>query len=561
MARLLRFSLLTICLLIAKSAFATGGSCPSGSNYLVPGTANNFVTLASLGVTQCYYIAANGSDSNSGTSESNPWLHAPGMPSCSSVCASVKPSAGTGFIFRGGDTWHFGNSGASPATGGAFQSSASGANGAPIYWGVDTTWSSGGSWTRPIFDGDNPTSTSGVSSCSYDETKYTQTYWYGTYVIVDNFEYTGLCWNGNEANANENRCCTNIIMMANGSPSNSNMVLENVYIHGWTHQTFRCSESGGEPTGSCDGAIAIHGLGNTTDIITHVILDGSDTDGKSMGGVLFSCYDVEYSVFRYASQGAVCNGVHTWHDNWTDHISQSADGQSHSNGVEFPIAEASSDNYIYNNVFSNMFIHGDSGVTTWFVPHSGHTDWIWNNIWYNNPGGQLALCAASSQCAGGGGGSKWYNNTIADSGTYGVAYPGAGTHTFTNDLTVNMAYQGNTVQSNVIAISDGQALKAGFSSGTGYAYQPTASDCNGQSSSTCPAGKGTNLTSNWPSGFPTSDTSYSCTYNTNNHSLSCPARAQIARPTTGAWDVGAFQFSGTQIQAVASPTDLRATVQ
>ena len=558
MARLIRISLLLICLLIARSAFA-GGSCPSGANYLQPGSANNVLTLASLGITQCYYIAASGSDSNSGTSESTPWLHAPGMPSCSNVCAGVTPSPGTGFIFRGGDTWHFGNSGASPYTGGAFQSNASGSSGAPIYWGVDTTWYSGGSWTRPIFNADNPTSTSGVSSCAYDQTKYTQTYWYGTYIIVDNFEYTGVCWNGNEANANENRCCTNVILVANGSPSTSNDIIENVYIHGWTHVTFSCSDSGGEPTGSCDGAIFIHGFGNTTDLVTHVVIDGSDADGKSGIGQAWGCWDTEYSVFRYLPNGAICNGMHTWHDTWIDHISQSGDGKTHSNGVEFPIAEASSDNYIYNNVFSNMFIHGDSGVTTWFVPASGHTDYIWNNVWYNNRGGEIALCASSGQCAGGGGNSKWYNNTMVDSSTYGVAYPGAGTHYFTNDLTINMTYQGNAVQSNVIVMTDGQATKAGYTSGSTYAYQPTASNCNGQSS--CPVGAGANLTNNWPYGFPTSDTDYSCTYNTSSHSVSCPARTPIVRPATGAWDVGAFQFSGSQVQAVAAPTGLQATVQ
>lgn len=60
-----------------------------------------------------YFIAANGSDSNNGSSKTTPWLHAPGMPNCTGKCASTTPKPGDQFIFRGGDTWHFGNSSAS----------------------------------------------------------------------------------------------------------------------------------------------------------------------------------------------------------------------------------------------------------------------------------------------------------------------------------------------------------------------------------------------------------------------------------------------------------------
>src|ERR1039457_4756325 len=41
-----------------------------------------------------YYVAANGSDSNSGTTKTTPWLHAPGMVSCTGTCASANPVPG-----------------------------------------------------------------------------------------------------------------------------------------------------------------------------------------------------------------------------------------------------------------------------------------------------------------------------------------------------------------------------------------------------------------------------------------------------------------------------------
>jgi hypothetical protein len=77
------------------------------------------VTALTVGLLYCgvsgvawvatFYIAASGSDSNNGTSKSTPWLHAPGMPTCSNNCNSHSPSPGDQIIFRGGDTWHPGS--------------------------------------------------------------------------------------------------------------------------------------------------------------------------------------------------------------------------------------------------------------------------------------------------------------------------------------------------------------------------------------------------------------------------------------------------------------------
>jgi hypothetical protein len=94
---------------LAARASASGGACPSDAQYINPANpTGSLVTLASLGVTNCFYIAANGSDSNSGISEASPWVHAPGMPNCASGSAChITPVAGEGFIFRGGDTWHY----------------------------------------------------------------------------------------------------------------------------------------------------------------------------------------------------------------------------------------------------------------------------------------------------------------------------------------------------------------------------------------------------------------------------------------------------------------------
>jgi hypothetical protein len=393
-------------------------------------------------------------------------------------------------------------------------------------------------------NGDNPTSSSAVSSCPYDQSTFNFMKVGAThYNYIDNFEFTGLCWHGNQSNANEKLCCSGYI--ASGAENNTYF---NLYMHGWTHPPFSCSQSGGEPTGTCDGTFGISGPTN----VVGLVCDGSDTDGVSFGCLLWGCYNVSNSVLRYASQGAVCNGAHIWHDNWIDHISQSGDGVSHGNGVEFPINEAPGNNYFYNNVISNNFI-GSSGVTTWFVPNA--SDYYFNNVWYNNPGGQIAFCQSTGQCAGAGGTGYWYNNTIVDSATVGTG--GSWNGVLYNNFIVNSTLIGTPVtNTNTITMTDAQATTAGYTSGGTYAYQPKSTNCNGRSSPTCPVGAGTNLTSSWPSGYSASDTPLACTYNTSNHSVSCPARTSNTRPATGAWDVGAYQFSGS----LAAPTNLQAVV-
>jgi hypothetical protein len=116
-------TLLTLAFLcLSASAFA--GTCPSGSTY---GPNQNQTLSQAWGITSCFYIASNGLDSNTGTDETHPWLHAPGMPNCSSGPCGTKSTNcgasagncnGVGFIFRGGDTWHFASG--SPTVGGVW---------------------------------------------------------------------------------------------------------------------------------------------------------------------------------------------------------------------------------------------------------------------------------------------------------------------------------------------------------------------------------------------------------------------------------------------------------
>src|SRR3954447_7984690 len=67
--------------------------------------------LAASASATTYYIAANGNDSNNGTSTGTPWLHAHAMTGCSNVCNSTSMAPGDRVIFRGGDTWYYNGAG------------------------------------------------------------------------------------------------------------------------------------------------------------------------------------------------------------------------------------------------------------------------------------------------------------------------------------------------------------------------------------------------------------------------------------------------------------------
>src|SRR5579885_2327833 len=66
----------------------------------LPALCGFFLIPASAFAQHTYYISkATGSDSNTATqaqSKSTPWAHLPGMPSCTSNCASYRPQGGVG---------------------------------------------------------------------------------------------------------------------------------------------------------------------------------------------------------------------------------------------------------------------------------------------------------------------------------------------------------------------------------------------------------------------------------------------------------------------------------
>ena len=601
MARFFRAAIVTACFLYAGSAFAQGGACPTAANYLNASTGSQ-VTLSSLGVTKCYYISAAGSDSNSGTSESSPWLHAPGMPQCSNTCAGVNPTAGFGFIFRGGDTWHMGNTSASPYTGGAWIFGNNGTSSNPIYWGVDPGWYTGGSWVRPILTGDNPvcgplnlggicsSGTIGspaynlsqyyVSSCAYQISPSTGgssntilSMYSISYNIVDNFELTGLCQQDTGGTKDDA-----YVRYGSGYA----LYFYNLYLHGWTHVKFADVNGGSGCTAStvCLGISLFEGGANRTpdDTLRYAVMDGSDSDPVGAQGCYCDFWNVAYSYIGNQS-GVITRYQHLFHDNLYEYWYENG----HGNVLE-SVGDAPGANATYNNVVRHINTTGDPGDPLyWPYPPVGTTNYWFNNLTYDVTNMEYFNVGQNSGKSQGTltvFNNTFQNNVISGGGIFGCTSPNPFVWTAANNHYItegSSAYNstkcttGGKSDTTSLLMNNATATSDGYTSSETYAYSPT-------SSSSPTAGAGTNegsLNGAFCSALTTaaasdptlsdaatacqSDTRYACTYNASNHTMTCPARVTVGRPT-GAWHVGAYQYSSTQASLPNAPTSLTATV-
>jgi hypothetical protein len=533
-----------------------------------------------------YYIAASGSDSNNGTSKSTPWLHAPGMPKCSGSCASHTPTAGDHFIFRGGDTWHFGNSSLSPYTGGIWSfpwgdyanCNYGAAQTGCIYFGVDQTWFSGGSWQRPILNGDNPLSNSRVSSCSYRVGTDNQLVIVGPGTIFDNFEMLGLCTSdASPGNAQD----TYITYYGTGNGGTGTAFINNVYAHGWTAST----GAGGGTTLAC---VVIGGGSNGLQSIDHVVIDGSDSDPEVCAwGTFPSFYHFRDSMIRYTTQG-VGQWCHDIHDNIFEFFSN-PDVPTHGNILE--CNDDSNGTAAYQpqntpNVFYNNIVrHATTGfstagqVTLWFCPESVPEYWfnnlvydVGNSNYWDIAGPPIYGCTNTGK-------QYMFNNTLVDGRQpcYNSTTNIGGQYLYvSNELLINSpwgqgtgnACNGVNDPSN-IAMSDATAITQGYGSNSGKINtQNNSINCANDGTTPCSptsfansgVGKGTNQQAycsqlaSYTSELAISTdaanackygTTDGCAYNSSTHTMVCPARTAVARPASGAWDVGAYQFSGT----------------
>ena len=502
---------------------------------------------ASAASATTYYVAANGSDSNNGTSKSAPWLHAPGMNGCAGVCASTTPKAGDQFILRGGDTWHaFGT-----PSGLTWSWTWSGSGASSIYVGVDKSWYSGSAWTRPLLSGDNPLTTSFVSSCAHDEYQFTFVSVNANYVDFDDLEFSGMCvatpmtsW---PIATHFNRIGTHVRLL-------------NSYIHGWSIK---------QATGT-DSIYMINGSGSagaSYNEVAYDVIDGADSSGapsQPSGWPLYADgYSFHHNVVRYTSNGFNSpNNITFAHDNLFEHIVQSWDSTSHSGIIEGYGAIAGQPQYIYNNLTRNT----NAGIT--FSPTPGSLGFWFNNVFYGIGNStncfQVIQTGTSTSTV-----DYFFNNTVDAPCSFRFLSTQAfmGTANFQNNHYVGFANFSSTllIQSSPVINDNGNEIFQTESTANSQGYTP-ADNYAPTSANAATVSTGANLT-NICDLIPDSDPSNACKsgspagvlYDAVNHVVVLPPTPPT-RSTTGAWDVGAFEYSSSSSQ-LNPPTGLSATVQ
>ena len=513
-------------------------------------------SLRAAGTT--YYIDfVNGVDTNNGTTKATPWKHAPGMLGCASACNAKVPGAGDQFILKGGVTWPNASLGWQWSWNGSGTTSSPGCAGSGcIYIGVDQTWFTGASWARPILNGGGAAVAAPPNGVANVILRL-----YASYVIVDNIEFTGVFWTGIPAfgtGAN--------IQIAGGTPGvGTNLELKNLYIHGWSHGTV----GAGTSENPC-GIVGDTGIpnNNVNTIIHDSVIDGSDTDKASCSAIFGSPPIIQHNFLNFVSSGAIINGTVLVDGNTITNIPKSFDPNAHTNGVEI--------NATRNVTISNNFMgHLGSGtLAIWCAPDATFACTIFNNVIFDTDTGNvldLAAPGTNNGCANNGtyclsgGSAVLYNNTVEcgpDSGPNAVCAAGINSamsavtlennHFITNATSPNNGVWSTngptpTLTTNILQ-NKATANTQGYTSAQASPFSPTT----GGATITA----GTNLTS-LCSSIPglCQDSSIGVTMNATNHTVVSPQRTPAARPSSGAWDVGAYRFSvgGT----LSAPTNLR----
>jgi hypothetical protein len=530
MVRLTRIVVLLSCLLLTGSAFAT-----------------------------TYYIDyVSGNDSNNGTSKATPWKHAPGMTGCSGSCASASPKAGDNFILKGGVTWPNAALGWDWTWSGNSSTSSVGCAGTGcIYIGVDTTWYTGSSWSRPIIDA------GGAVVAATQAGSNVILRLYASYLKLDNLEFKGLYWTGVPSYG------TGInIILAGGTPGKGNQVeLSNLYVHGWSHNSYS--------SGTHENPCAIAGdtgipNNNKNSWLHDSVISGADTAKNSCTAVFGAPPYISNTVMEYVSSCMITNGGVAIHDNICQNVVPSFDPGAHLNGLE---NNASQDIAIYNNVFRHL---GSGALTIWSAPDQGYTSYIFNNVAYDtdvNNVLDLAAPVANSGCSQGntycthGGTEIVFNNTFEcgpDSNPDAVCVANinaantavtlqnnhfitnAGSYWSTNGVTPVLV-------SNVLQTKSA-ATNQGYTASQTYAFTPTAAYPTNAT-----PGQGTpaiSLCTNSGITACQDDTRYAVSYDQSNHTVSSPMRAPS--PWNPTPDIGAYLFGGGN--GVQPPAQLTAVV-
>lgn len=498
------------------------------------------VLSAEAFATNTYYVSkSTGADTNTSTQakvKATAWAHLPGMGGATSNAAAYTPVAGDTFILMGCDVWV---SADLPITW-----DFSGSSGNPITVTVDKTWYNSSNcpvaWNRPIFDNPSHTVFTNPSTVNtfFEIANSSSRSW----ITIDNIEWKNLaCPSG----------CSGLQLYTECFNSCTNTSLTNNYFHAWNVVT----------DGNC--ILMGYGASSANNTVDHNVINGADATGASPAGGtcvgLFGTWPTTASnnIVHDLANGFVghadANGTAFITGNQIYNI-QASNAGSHPNFIE---TVGTGIYYISNNALHDMVAPGGD---TMFLGTSGETDIVWDNVMWNlhNPP-EIGSAAGTAITL-----MEYFNNTIVPSaGSYCIQI--GHTETITNIKiqnnhcisTVSGSYNGTgmdpaivtnattfTIDSSNLLMTPTTATAQGYTSSQTFAYSPTLI-----SNST--VGAGVNLTATATGNLSSlqSDTTFACSLQTVTTVLQaiCPARTTNSRPSSAAWDVGAYEFTSAAI--------------
>ncbi len=454
-----------------------------------------------------YYIDFNnGNDANAGTTPTAPWKRAPGMNGFSGAYAH---QVGDRIFFKGGVTWPNTTLPLIPRTGGSAT--------APDYYGVDSNWFFGNSWSRPVFDSQGQEVAGKNVEIDLDTNR-------ASWITFDNIEFKGHFWTGDPGygkNVTVAKALTSV-----------GIVIDHCYFHGWSHAPYNA----GTTPDSYNVILGSSSGDTSSSVIQNSIFDGADGDTRS------GCAVKSWGIFRqnvvhdmsnaYVGSGNIING------NLIYNIRTSYDPANHENSIEswLTVNSGTTVQYIYNNIIHDV----ENSVYTPIAPGFGLTGavsaYVYNNVMWNiNYAIPMTIdtnCSGGTSCTPGQVAVHLWNNTLVNEqgqycfrlinrneGNIGTLdlrnnqclSSGAHHYTFDAGITANTFINDhNMLMTHAEALSQGYTLD--------NAYKPTASN-----KSTVDAGV--------------------------DLAAACPACPELTsdingnpRPQGSAWDVGAYEY-------------------
>src|SRR5208283_3551806 len=363
------------------------------------------------------------------------------------------------------------------------------------------TWFTGGS-ARPILTADNPVCNSStlsgtcigttdwygapsyyVTSCPYQVggANSLVDVGYSKYVILDNFELTGICQShtGQPGGAD-----TYITYGGAQGP----ITFQNNYIHGASHLKFaaRNGSSGCTTSTVCTNTFAFHGSvtnGTIGETIQYNVVDFGDSDPGGQGLCFGGFYNEAYNVFRYTTQ-CVTGQLHLFHDNLYEYFFENG----HSNVLESgQFSDVGPITAVYNNVFRHIenYVTSGGGIILWQFPNVGNTDYGFNNLIYDVGTLEYINIGQSGTNTGS---FVYFNNTLQTNTSQPVfrcELLQGGTMTDVNNHIIDDASSYFTsancnghlaLSQTSLLMSNAKATSKGYTSSQTFAYSPTASN-------------------------------------------------------------------------------------